>query len=108
MEAREHNHAKVTGRGRGAGSTLDFTLTFTIDEINTGSKINWVFEGTVGGLAASIGGRVLDSIARNIINDTVNNLKNQLLNLQTLSYLVTTKSLISLGKPPHLMLYYEV
>jgi carbon monoxide dehydrogenase subunit G len=81
VEAREHSHAKVTGRGRGAGSTLDFTLTFTIDEINTGSKINWVFEGTVGGLAASIGGRVLDSIARNIINDVVNNLKNQLLNL---------------------------
>lgn len=79
VETREHSYAKVTGRGRGAGSTLDFTLTFTIDETNTGSKISWAFEGTVGGLAASIGGRVLDSIARNIINDVITNLKNQLL-----------------------------
>jgi carbon monoxide dehydrogenase subunit G len=79
IEAREPSYAKVTGRGKGAGSTLDFMLLFTIDEINTGSKVSWVFEGTVGGLAASIGGRVLDSIARNLINDIISNLRRDLL-----------------------------
>jgi Uncharacterized conserved protein len=80
VEVKEHSYAKITGKGRSVGSTLDFTLTFAIDEVNIGSKINWVFEGTVEGLVASIGRRILNSVARNIINDVINNLKNDLLN----------------------------
>lgn len=78
IEAEKPSRAKIKGRGTGAGSTLDFTLEFTVEPSGEGSKVNWLFEGTVGGLAASLGGRVLDSLARRLINDIVAGVKREL------------------------------
>ncbi len=80
VEVREYSYSKITGMGRGVGSTLEFTLTFTIDETSIGSKVSWIFEGTIGGLAASVGRGVLDTIAHSMIDEVVNNLKMNLLN----------------------------
>ncbi|GBF09472.1 CoxG homolog [Aeropyrum pernix] len=70
--------ATVKGSGRGAGSTLDFTLRFAVEPSGGGSRVSWVFEGNVGGLAASMGGRVLDSLARRMINDVISGVKREL------------------------------
>jgi len=78
VEVEEPKYIKVVGRGEGVNSTLDFTLIFAVDEVNTGSRVSWVFEGTVGGLAALMGRRVLDGIARILINDIVSCLREAL------------------------------
>ncbi len=79
VEVREHSYAKITGKGIGIDSTLNFTLTFTINEINTKSKIDWVFEGVAEGLIALIDKRLVDAIAYNIVDDIINNIKKELL-----------------------------
>ena len=77
-EAERPLRARVRGSGSGVGSTLDFTLEFTITALDGKSRVEWVFEGNVGGLAASLGGRVLDSLARRMINDIISGLKKEL------------------------------
>ncbi len=74
-EINEGVSAKVNGRGSGAQSTVDFTLSFTLDHRDSTTKVAWIFDGNVGGLMGSIGGRVLDSVARRLINETIDNLK---------------------------------
>jgi len=72
------SRARVRGSGSGVGSTLDFTLEFSITETPGGSRVEWSFQGVVGGLAASLGGRVLDSLARRMINDIIRGIKREL------------------------------
>ncbi|MCE4604385.1 MAG: SRPBCC family protein [Aeropyrum sp.] len=71
-------YARVRGSGRGAGSTLDFTLEFTVKAENGSTKVEWAFSGSVGGLAASMGGRVLNSLANRMINDIISGIKREL------------------------------
>ena len=75
VEAREASYVKIRGNSRGAGSSLDYTLEFRITGDNGGSTVKWRFEGTVVGLAASMGGRILDNLARRLINDMASGLR---------------------------------
>lgn len=78
VEAEEPRRAKVKGSGQGAGSTIDFTLEFTVKPEGGRSVVAWEFNGDVGGIAASLGARVLDPMARRMINDVVDGIKRQL------------------------------
>lgn len=78
VEAEEPRRAKVKGSGQGAGSTLDFTLEFSITPEGGGSRVAWEFQGDVGGIAASMGARVLDPMARRMIRDVVDGIKREL------------------------------
>lgn len=69
----EPSYAKVTGKGSAALGTLDFTLEFKITKLNSKSKISWVFQGIVTGPAALVGEKLLNTIARNIIDEVTNN-----------------------------------
>lgn len=78
MEAEKPKRAVIKGAGSGAGSTIDFTLEFTVEPSDGGSKVDWAFNGDVGGLAASMGGRVLDPMARRLINQIVEGIKREI------------------------------
>ena len=79
VEAERPRRAVIKGSGSGAGSTLDFTLEFTVESSGDGgSRVDWSFEGDVGGIAASMGGRVLDPMARRLISQIVENLKREI------------------------------
>jgi carbon monoxide dehydrogenase subunit G len=75
VEAREGSYVKIRGNSRGAGSTLDYTLEFRLRGEAGGSVVSWRFEGIVVGLAASMGGRILDNLARRLITDMAEGLK---------------------------------
>ena len=79
VEAKEPSYIKIRGSSRGAGSNLDYTLEFRIGSAEEGSTVSWRFEGIVVGLAASMGSRILDSLARRLINDMVNGLRKGIL-----------------------------
>jgi len=66
------------GRGQGAGSTADFRLEIQVHGVDGGSRIEWRFTGDVGGIAASLGGRVLDSMARRLVEQVAARLREQL------------------------------
>ena len=78
VEAEKPKRAVIKGAGSGAGSTIDFTLEFTVEPSDGGSKVDWAFNGDVGGLAASMGGRVLDPMARRLINQIVEGIKREI------------------------------
>jgi hypothetical protein len=70
--------AKLIGKGRGVGSTVDMQTSFTLDEIASGTKVGWVAEVTVGGIMAGLGGKLLDSTSAKMVEQVLENLKNHL------------------------------
>lgn len=74
-EKRPPEHAKVVGRGTGLQSTADLSLSFDLEEGGGGTRVSWVFEGDVGGLVGTLGGRVLDSVAKGLIEEVISNIR---------------------------------
>ena len=69
IELVENKLVKVAGRWEGAGSTMDYMLTFALAKVNSETRVDWVFEGYIEGLAALLGDKVLNSIARSLIDE---------------------------------------
>ncbi len=71
--------AKVIGRGSGMQSTMDFEIGFRLEEPSPGrTRVNWYFDGSIGGLIGSMGARVLDPVAQRIVQDSVERLRQKL------------------------------
>jgi carbon monoxide dehydrogenase subunit G len=51
---------------------------FTLDEVESGTKVGWVAEVTVGGIMAGLGGKLLDSTSTKMVEQVLENLKNHL------------------------------
>ena len=74
-EKRAPDHARVVGRGVGLQSTADISLTFDLEDLGGGTRVKWSFEGNVGGLVGSLGGRVLDDVAKRLVDEVIANIK---------------------------------
>ncbi|MDG6902353.1 MAG: carbon monoxide dehydrogenase subunit G [Nitrososphaerota archaeon] len=68
-------HLKLRGRGHGMQSTVDLTLQMSLEDSRGGSKANWAAEAEVGGLLASVGGRLLDGIASKYMKQITENIR---------------------------------
>ncbi len=77
-EKRPPDHARVSGKGTGLQSTIDLSLSFDLEDLGGGTRIKWSFEGIVGGLVGSLGGRLLDDVARRIVDEVIANIKRAL------------------------------
>lgn len=77
-ERRPPDHAKVVGRGVGLQSTADLSLSFDLEDLGGGTRVKWSFEGNIGGLIGSLGGRVLDDVARRLVDEVIANIKRSL------------------------------
>jgi Uncharacterized conserved protein len=72
-------YAKITGIGNGLKSTMNLELSFELKDINSNKTfVNWTFVADISGMAASFGSHVLKSSSENIVNQVINNLKNNL------------------------------
>ena len=72
-------YAKITGIGNGLKSTMNLELSFELKDINSNKTlVNWTFVADISGMAASLGPHVLNSSSENIVNQVINNLKNNL------------------------------
>ena len=74
-EKRPGTHTKLKGHGQGMQSTVDLTLSMTIGDRPGGSKADWVAEAELGGLLASVGGRLIDGIASKYIKQITENIR---------------------------------
>ena len=66
---------QLIGRGSGVQSTVDLSITLHVVASDGGSKVDWVADLSVGGLVAGIGGRIMDSFAKQKIDQIVEGLK---------------------------------
>lgn len=74
-DLQEPRHLTVIGRGGGMQSTVDLKIDLDVSEDKGGSLVKWVADVTVGGLAASIGARVIDDLAKTKVRDLVANIR---------------------------------
>ena len=68
---------KLKGRGQGMQSMVDLTLEMTFEEKGQGSLARWVAEAELGGLLASLGGRLIDGIAAKYVKQMTENIRNE-------------------------------
>ena len=61
------SRAVLRGRGRGMQSTVDLTLSLDLDTAGTGSRATWDAEATVGGMLASVGGRLIGGVVERYV-----------------------------------------
>jgi carbon monoxide dehydrogenase subunit G len=74
-EKRPGTHLKLKGRGQGMQSVVDLTLQMTFEDRQGGSKADWVAEAELGGLLASVGGRLIDGIAAKYMKQITENIR---------------------------------
>jgi hypothetical protein len=70
-------HMKLKGRGQGMQSMVSLTLQMTFEDRQGGSKADWVAEAELGGLLASVGGRLIDSIAARYMKQITDNIRRE-------------------------------
>jgi carbon monoxide dehydrogenase subunit G len=70
--------AKLVGKGRGVGSSVDLQTSFGLDEVGQGTKVSWAADVTVGGVIAGLGSKLLDSSSAKMVEQVVANFQTKL------------------------------
>jgi carbon monoxide dehydrogenase subunit G len=63
LERIEGRKVKLAGHGQGMQSSLEMTLEISVDDAPSGCRANWAADVAIGGLLASVGGRLIDGVA---------------------------------------------
>jgi carbon monoxide dehydrogenase subunit G len=66
---------KLVGRGSGVQSNVDLGIDLNVSSAGSGSKLTWTANLSVGGLVASVGGRLMENFAKQKIEQIVKGLK---------------------------------
>jgi uncharacterized protein len=66
---------KLKGQGKGMQSIVNLTLLMTFEDNPGGSIAKWQAEADLGGLLASVGGRLIDGIASKYIQQITDNIR---------------------------------
>lgn len=74
-EKEENEFAKMVGEGSGLGSSVELVSTFTLEDSDGGTRIEWAAEADVGGKLASVGARFLKPVAEKNVKDIVEGVK---------------------------------
>ncbi len=69
---------KIVGRGSGMQSTADLSLSLQLNPADGGTEIEWSADVFVGGLVASVGSRLMESVAKSKVKEVVEGLKREL------------------------------
>jgi uncharacterized protein len=74
-EKRKDEFARVAGRGQGIQSSIDLGLELAIVSTPEGCRGRWAADAQVGGLLASVGGRILNGVAEKYVKQITESLK---------------------------------
>jgi len=66
---------KLMGQGKGMQSVVSLTLLMTFEDRPGGSRAKWEAEADLGGLLASVGGRLIDGIASKYIRQITDSIR---------------------------------
>ncbi|MFZ8858257.1 MAG: SRPBCC family protein [Candidatus Caldarchaeales archaeon] len=70
-----YSFLSVVGKGGGLQSTVNVRIDAKVAPSSTGSKVDWAADLTVGGLVASVGGRLIESVTKDKITEIIENLR---------------------------------
>jgi carbon monoxide dehydrogenase subunit G len=70
-----YSFLSVVGKGGGLQSTVNVRIDAKVAPSLTGSKVDWAADLTVGGLVASVGGRLIESVTKDKITQIIENLR---------------------------------
>ena len=74
-EKRKGKSSKLVGHGEGMQGFVDLTLVVTLEDAPHGSRASWSADARVGGLLASVAGRLIEGIAGSYIKQITENLR---------------------------------
>ena len=78
QEKRKDEYAKLVGHGQGLQSSVEMTLAIELSGSANWSVGKWSAEASVGGLLASVGGRLTNGAAEKYVKQITENLKTAL------------------------------
>ena len=76
-EKKKDQSATLVGKGQGMQGTVDMTMTITLAATAAGTRAAWVVEAKVGGLLASVGGRLIGGVAERYVKEITAALQKQ-------------------------------
>ncbi len=71
----EGSMRKLAGHGQGMQSSVEFKLEIRLEDAPLGTKALWVADAAVGGLLASVGGRLIEGAAANYVRRITENIQ---------------------------------
>ncbi|MCS7145621.1 MAG: carbon monoxide dehydrogenase subunit G [Nitrososphaerota archaeon] len=76
VDLREPSHVSLSGKGSGMQSTIDIKIDLDIVEKGESlSEVKWASDVILGGIATSLGARIVEDVARSKVEALVKNLK---------------------------------
>ena len=79
MEKVPASHAEVAGNGTGSGSSATFHGICEISASNGISQVDWTVDVEIGGLAAAVGSRLVQSASEKYLDQLIESFKSALL-----------------------------
>lgn len=75
VSKKQGSSVALVGRGQGIQSTVDLTMEIALEDIAGGTRGNWSADAKVGGLLASVGSRLLNSVAEKYVKQITETLR---------------------------------
>jgi carbon monoxide dehydrogenase subunit G len=69
LQEQKEDQVRIVGRGQGMQSSVNLDLALKVEGSGTGTKAGWTADVTVGGLLASVGGRLIDGAAQKYMRE---------------------------------------
>jgi uncharacterized protein len=69
--------ATLVGRGQGMQGTVDMAMTISLARTESGTRASWAADAKVGGILASVGGRLIGGVAEKYVREITEALKKQ-------------------------------
>lgn len=77
-EKKEGEFARLVGHGQGLQSSVEMALAIRLEDASKGSLGRWTAEASIGGLLASVGGRLVNGVAEKYVKQITENLRSAL------------------------------
>ncbi|MDV3277018.1 MAG: hypothetical protein LYZ69_00955 [Nitrososphaerales archaeon] len=74
-EKKKDSMTRITGHGQGMQSSVEIQLQIDLEDSAAGTRASWAADVAVGGLLASVGGRLIDGVAAKYVMQITENLR---------------------------------
>lgn len=75
VEKEKDSVAKIAGHGQGMQSSVEIRLAIALEDSQGGTRARWVADAAVGGLLASVAGRLIDGVAAKYVKQITESLR---------------------------------
>ncbi len=79
INRKSHTNVEVSGKGHGAGSSLELQIDANVEELDRDRcEIRWAVKAKIGGTIASLGSRFIEPSAKSYIEEFISNVRKKL------------------------------